>query len=280
MNIIPGGPFLDDQPTSQEVVDALKNKYGLDKPLIVQYKNYLFDVFRLNFGVSYKLQRNRPVILIIKEMMPVSIKLGFVALLWSATVGLILGCIAAYKQNSFLDNLIRVINTFGVALPNFVTATVLLVVFAGGVFHLFPSFGLFGWKSYVLPCFTLGFSPMCHITRYTKSAMLDELNQDYITTAQAKGLSAINILFKHALRNVLIVVVTYIGHIAAFLLTGSLVVETVFNIPGLGRYFMQSIFARDYPLIMGTTISLSVLIVAINFLIDILYKFVDPRISF
>jgi len=279
MNTVPGGPFLNERNPSPQVLAAINAKYGLDKPLIIQFKNYLLNILKLDFGVSFKMQRNRSVLLIILEMLPVSIKLGAIALTWSTLIGIFLGCVAAYKKNSWIDNLIRVTNTFGIALPSFVTATVLLVVFAGGVWHVLPSMGLYNSQSYILPCLTLGLSPMCHVTRYTRAAMLDALSQDYIKTARAKGLSSMRILFKHALRNALVVIITYIGYIAAFLLTGSLVVETVFNIPGLGRYFVQSVSNRDYPLIMGTTILLSSLIVFINLLIDILYRIIDPRIK-
>lgn len=279
MNLVPGGPFLSEKAPSPEVLAALEAKYGLDQPLGVQLKNYLVDLAKGDLGVSFKMQKNRPVATIIGEMFPVSAKLGMISLLWASIVGILLGSISANKRGTWVDSLLRVVNTLGVALPTFVTATVFLLLFAGGLFNWFDAVGLNKWSSYVLPCFTLGLSPMCHIARYTRSSMLDVLGQDYIRTAKSKGLPTRRIVLKHALRNALIPVVTYIGPMVASLLTGSLVVETVFNIPGLGRYFVQSINNRDYPLIMGTTIFLASFVVIMNLVVDLLYKLIDPRIE-
>jgi oligopeptide transport system permease protein len=279
MNTVPGGPFLSEKSPSPQVLAAMEAKYGLDRPLHVQFQTYFTDILKGDFGVSFKMQKNRPVLTIIMEMLPVSIKIGVIALVWASIAGIILGCVAAFNRGTWIDDAIRVINTFGYALPSFVTATCLLVVFAGGVWRILPSMGLSGWKNYLMPCFTLGLSPMCHITRHTRASMLDVLEQDYVRTARAKGLPTGKVIFKHALRNALITAITYIGYIAAFILTGSLVVETVFNIPGLGRYFVQSIGNRDYPLIMGTTIILSIFVCAINFVVDVLYRIIDPRIQ-
>lgn len=279
MNMVPGGPFLSEKSPSPEVLALMEEKYGLDKPISVQLGNYLKDLFRGDLGVSFKMQKNRPVSTIIKEMFPVSAKLGVISLLWATAVGLLVGIVSAYKRGTWVDSLLRVVNTLGVALPTFVTATVLMVLFAGGVFSIFDAVGLQKPSSYILPCFTLGLSPMCHIARYTRSSMLDALGQDYIRTAVSKGLPTRRVLIKHALRNALIPVVTYLGPMVAGMLTGSLVVETVFNIPGLGRYFVQSISNRDYPLIMGTTIFLASFVVIMNLVVDILYKVIDPRIE-
>jgi oligopeptide transport system permease protein len=227
------------------------------------------------------MQKNRPVLTIISEMFPVSAKIGAIALIWAVVAGVGFGCLAAYTRGRREDSVIQVVTTLGIAFPNFVTATALLVLFAGGVFHIFPTTGLSrGPISYVLPCLTLGLTPMCSIARYTRSSMLDVLNKEYIKTARAYGHSVPMIIFKHALRNALIPVITYLGPITAAVLTGGFVVETVFNIPGLGRYFIQSISNRDYPLIMGTTIFFAALVIALSFIVDILYKIVDPRIQF
>jgi oligopeptide transport system permease protein len=175
---------------------------------------------------------------------------------------------------------LQVVTTLGIAFPGFVTATVLLVLFAGGVWHIFPASGLGrGAPAYVLPCFTLGLGPMCSIARYTRSSMLEVLNREYIKTARAYGFPARSLVFRHALRNALIPVVTYLGPVTAGVLTGGFVVETVFNIPGLGRYFIQSISNRDYPLIMGTTIFFAALVILRSFAVDVLYKVIDPRIQ-
>ena len=187
------------------------------------------------------------------------------------------------QLGKYLQNLLRVVCTLGISMPSFVVASILLVVFAGGIegFRPFPT--IFdpsqGVKAYVLPCFALGFYPMCYTARQTRSAMLDSLNQEFIKTARAKGLKNSKIIFKHALRNALIPVITYLGPQVAFTLCGGFVVESVFSIPGLGRYFVQSIQNRDYPVIMGTTVFLASFIILMNMVVDILYKIADPRIS-
>jgi oligopeptide transport system permease protein len=280
MNTVPGGPFLGEKAISAHVLAQLQAKYGLDKPLPVQLKNYIAGLMKGDMGVSLKMQKNRPVATIISEMFPVSARIGVVALLWSTLAGVALGCIAAYTRGKWQDSLLQVITTLGIAFPGFVVATVLLVCFAGGVWRIFPTSGLNrGVISYVLPCFTLGLTPMCSIARYTRSSMLDVLNKEYIKTARAYGSSVTALIFKYALRNALIPVVTYLGPVTAGILTGGFVVETVFNIPGLGRYFIQSISNRDYPLIMGTTIFFAALVIIMSFLVDILYKIIDPRIE-
>lgn len=281
MNMVPGGPFLSEKAPSPQVLAELEAKYGLDKPLIVQFGNWLKDIVRGDLGVSFKMQKNRPVLDIIGEMFPMSAKIGGIALLWSTVVGVALGCIAAYKRGKIADSILRIVTTVGVALPTFVTATTLLVLFAGGVLNIFPSIVATQttFKALFLPCLTLGLSPMCSVARYTRSSMLDALGQDYIRTAKSKGLPTPVIIFKHALRNALIPVITYLGPMVAALLTGSFVVEQVFSIPGLGRYFVQSISNRDYPLIMGTTIFLAAFVILMNLVVDIMYKVVDPRID-
>jgi oligopeptide transport system permease protein len=280
MNTVPGGPFLGEKAISVRVLQELEAKYGLDKPLPVQIKNYLLSLLKGDMGVSLKMQKNRPVATIIGEMFPVSAKIGGIAVIWAVIAGVGLGCIAAYCRGKWQDSLLQVITTLGIAFPSFVTATVLLIAFAGGVFRIFPTSGLSqGPLSFVLPCFTLGLSPMCSIARYTRSSMLEVLNKAYIKTARSYGQSVPQIIFKHALRNALIPVVTYMGPMIAAILTGGFVVESVFNIPGLGRYFIQSISNRDYPLIMGTTIFLAALVIIMSFTVDVIYKIIDPRIQ-
>lgn len=278
MNMVPGSPFLSEKPPSPEVMEQLNKKYGLDKPLSVQLKKYLINTLKLDFGVSLKMQKNRPVIEIIKEMFPTSAKIGLIALSWSILVGLPLGCLAAYHRGDGVDSFLRVLTTIGISVPGFVVATLLLIFF-GVKLKVLPTMGLGKVSAYVLPCFSLGFNPMCYIARLSRSSMLDVINQDYIRTARAKGVPASKILFKHALRNAFIPVLTYLGPLTASILCGSFVVESVFSLPGMGRYFINSILNRDYPIIMATTIFFAALVIFMNLVVDILYKFVDPRID-
>lgn len=278
MNLVPGGPFLSEKAPSEEVLAALNEKYGLDQPVLVQMKNYVVNLVQGDLGVSYKMQKNREVIEIIKEMFPVSAKIGIIALLLSVAVGVPMGCVAAYNRGTRIDSSLRILTTLGISIPGFVVATVLLILF-GSIWQLLPTVGLSSWKSYILPCFTEAFYPMCYIGRLSRSSMLDVISQDYIRTARAKGVAPIAIVFKHSLRNAFIPVLTYLGPLTASVLTGGFVVESVFNIPGLGRYFVQSISNRDYPIIMGTTIFLAALIVFMTLIVDISYRYVDPRID-
>ena len=283
MNSIPGGPWSSEKALSAQTIQALNEKYGLDKPLVAQLGIYLKNVCQGDMGVSFKMQKNRPVVDIIKEKFPVSAKVGFFALLWAIIVGVPLGCIAAYKRGTWVDSLLRVICTIGVSIPSFVIASLLIERFAGAnaSTRIFPTIfdASLGAKSYVMPAFALGLYPMCYTARQARSSMLDALGQDYIKTARAKGLTTNRIIFKHALRNALIPVITYLGPEIAFVFCGGFVIEKVFSIPGLGRYFVQSILARDYPVIMGTTIFLAAFIILMNFVVDILYHVVDPRIE-
>ena len=283
MNAVPGSPWLSEKTPSAATLAALNAKYGLDKPVHIQLMMYLKNLLRGDFGVSLKMQKNRAVLSIIMEMFPVSAKVGALALTWAVLVGVPLGCLAAFKRGKLTDSILRVVCTLGISMPSFVVASVLLVTLAGGMaaLKIFPTIfdPALGWKTYVLPCFSLGFYPMCYTARQTRSAMLDSLNQEYIKTAKAKGLKNVKIIFKHALRNALIPVITYLGPQVAFTLCGGFVVESVYSIPGLGRYFVQSIQNRDYPVIMGTTIFLATFIILMNVVVDFLYKVADPRIS-
>ena len=281
MNAIPGNPWLSEKTPPQATIDALNEKYGLDQPVIVQLGKYLANIVQGDFGDSIKMQKDRPVLDIITTMFPVSAAIGIIAILWAILVGVPLGCLAAYKRGTWVDSLLRVICTIGISMPGFVVATILLYLLAGGIdgLKIFPTIFDGSLKSYVLPCLALGFYPMCYLSRQTRTAMLDSINQEYIKTARAKGLKNKKIIFKHALRNALIPVITYLGPQVAFTLCGGFVVETVFSIPGLGRYFVQSIQNRDYPIIMGTTIFLAAFIIIMNLVVDLLYKLVDPRIN-
>lgn len=277
MKLVPGSPFASEK-TNEIAQQALNEKYGLDKPVLVQYKIYLQQLLEGDLGVSYKLQKNVPVTKIIKESFPISAKIGVMSIIFALLIGIPLGCVSALKRGKWEDSVIRVVSTLGIAVPSFVIATASMLIFAIEL-KLLPTYGLSKPSSYILPVFTLGFYPMCYITRLMRSSMLDSLGQDYIRTARAKGMSEFVVTFKHALKNSLIPIITYLGPLVAFTLTGGFVVEKVFNIPGLGRYFIKAIDARDYNLIMGMTVFLAAFIIIMNLVCDILYKLVDPRIK-
>ena len=277
MNMVPGGPFLSEKAISPQATAALEAKYGLDKPLGEQYVTYISGVAHGDFGDSLK-QRGRTVAGIIQAKFPVSAKIGGISVLVSLILGVLLGSIAALKRGKFLDSLISVISTMGIAVPSFVICTVLMYFF-GVKFKILPTMGLSAWQNYIMPVAALAFYPTAYIMRLMRSSMLDVLGQDYMRTAKAKGLSGKVQLFKHALRNAILPVVTYVGPMLAYTVTGSFVVEKIFTIPGLGGEFIGAIQGRDYTLIMGTTIFLATLIIVMNVVVDIVYKLIDPRIT-
>ncbi len=277
MNLVPGGPFLSEKAVSPKAMAALEAKYGLDKPLFEQYITYLTDALHGDFGDSLK-QRGRTVTSIIVTKFPVSARVGGVAVLVALLLGIPLGCIAAMHRGKFLDNLISVISTCGIAVPSFVICTVLMYLL-GVHLKILPTYGLTSWKHYVMPVMALSFYPMAYIMRLMRSSMLDVLGQDYMRTCKAKGVSQAVSIFKHALRNAILPVITYVGPMLAYTLTGSFVVEKIFTIPGLGGEFIGSISSRDYTVIMGTTIFLATLLIVMNVIVDIIYKIVDPRIK-
>lgn len=278
MHAVPGGPFVGEKATTPAVQAAMEAKYGLDKPIIEQYGTYLKDIVtKFDFGPSLK-QRGRTVVAIIFDGMKTSAKLGVIAAALSTVLGIILGSVAALRRNKLIDRIIMVLTTAFVSMPSFIMGSILLVILAVK-FPIFPANGSTA-KGLILPIITLALYPAAYITRLTRSSMLDVLGQDYIRTAKAKGVSGAKIIFGHALKNSLIPVLTYVGPMLAYIVTGSLVVEQIFAVPGIGKAFVNSITGRDYPMIMGTTIILATLIVIMNLLTDILYKVVDPRISF
>ena len=277
MHAVPGGPFVGEKATTPAVQAAMEAKYGLDKPVLEQYFTYLGDiVLRFDFGPSLK-QRGRQVIDIIADGMKVSAKLGLIAAFGALVVGIVLGAVAALRRNKVIDKVIMVITTAFVSMPSFIAGALLLTIFAVSL-HLLPANGA-QKNGLILPVVTLALYPMAYITRLTRSSMLDVLGQDYIRTARAKGVKDSLVIFKHALRNALIPVITYFGPMLAYIVTGSIVVEQIFAVPGIGRAFVNSITGRDYPLIMGTTIILACLIIIMNLVSDLLYKIVDPRIE-
>ena len=277
MYLVPGGPFLSEKAPSAATLAALEAKYGLDQPVTVQYKNYMLRLLQGDMGPSLK-QRGKEVSDIIFTRLPVSVKIGSLAVVVALACGVVLGSIAALNRGKALDNIIVFFSTCGIAIPSFVVCTVLMFIL-GEKLRLLPTFGLNTPSSYIMPVIAVALYPMSYIARLMRSCMLDVLGQDYMRTARAKGLSQTKALFKHALRNAILPVVTYLGPMIAYTLTGSFVVETILTIPGLGASFVTSITARDYPLIMGTTIFLAFLLVTMNVVVDIVYKLVDPRIN-
>ena len=277
MHAVPGGPFVGEKATTPAVQAAMEAKYGLDKPVMEQYATYLKDIVtKFDFGPSLK-QRGRTVIDIVGDGLKVSAKLGLIAAFAALIVGVVLGAAAALRRNKIIDKVIMVITTAFVSMPSFIAGSLLLIVFSVKLGWL-PANGT-TTQGLVLPVITLALYPMSYITRLTRSSMLDVLGQDYIRTARAKGVPGFRVIFGHALKNSLIPVITYFGPMLAYIVTGSLVVEQVFAVPGIGRAFVNSITGRDYPLVMGTTIVLAVLIIVMNLVSDIMYKVVDPRIE-
>ncbi len=275
---IPGDPFArEGKALPPKALAAMQAKFGLDKPVGEQYWNYLKDIVtKFDFGPSLK-QNGRMVTDIIFDGLKTSVKLGVLAAVVATVFGVILGSSAALQRNKLLDKTIMVITTAFVSMPSFIVGTILLLVFSE-LLRWVPAYGA-TWKGLILPVITLALYPMAYITRLTRSSMLDVLGQDYIRTARAKGVSGVKVIFGHALKNSLIPVITYLGPMLAYIVTGSLVVEQIFAVPGIGRAFVNSIQNRDYSLIMGTTVVLATLIVVMNLISDIMYKVVDPRIT-
>ena len=277
MNLVPGGPFVAEKSISAAAQQALNEKYGLDKPLGVQYVNYMNSLLHGDMGLSLK-QRGRTVNQIIAEKLPVSCRTAGLAVAVALCLGIPMGCISAYNRGKWADNLIIVLATCGIAIPSFISSVLLLYTF-GMNLQILPTIGLNEPAAYIMPVTALAIYPTAYITRLMRSSLLDVMGQDYMRTARAKGVSSAKILFKHALRNAILPVITYVGPMLAALMTGSFVVEKIFTIPGLGRDFVTAITSRDYTLIMGTTILLATMVIVANVIVDILYKVIDPRIK-
>ncbi len=276
MHAIPASPFSSEKAKSDATIAAREAKYGVDKPVPVQFLNYLWNILHFDFGLSTGWVGNT-VADLIQGGFSYSARIGFTAALVAIIFGVVLGAIAALKRGKWQDKAIQVITTALVSMPSFVIATILLLVFSLQL-KWFPTLsnqpgGL------VLPIVSLSLYPMAYITRLERSSMLDVLGQDYIRTARAKGVRSWKVIFKHALKNALSPVITYAGPMMAYILTGSMVVENIFSVPGLGRLFVNSMLRTDYMMIMGVTIFLAAMIILMNFLSDILYKVMDPRIE-
>ena len=276
MHAVHGGPFNREKAMSEATVAALNARYGMDKPVGEQFILYMKGILHGDFGVSLK--NGREISSIIGESFPISARLGISAMIVALILGTIFGSIAALMRNKLPDRIIVFFTTLLTAVPSFVLATLLLLVFCIKL----------GWvpvwspksNNYLLPVIALSAYPMAYITRLSKTSMLDALSQDYIRTARAKGVSRTKMIFKHALRNSLIPVITYAGPQVAYIITGSMVIETIFTVGGLGSKFVSAINNRDYTLIMATTIFLAILMVVANVICDLLYKLVDPRIKY
>lgn len=277
MHSVPGNPFAKEGTMPQGVYDNLQRYYNLDKPLYVQYFLYLKQLAKLDFGPSLK----SSVITVndyIKNGFPVSLHLGAQALVVAITFGLILGVVASLNHNKWPDYFSMVLAIIGISVPSFILATV-LIHYIAVEWGILPVATWKSWSHTILPTLSLAMMPMAYIARLMRSSMLEVLGQDYIKTAKAKGMSRSVIIIKHAIRNAILPVVTVLGIIAANLVTGSFIIEYIFGIPGMGEMFVKSISNRDYPVILGSTIFYSAILIFMIFIVDIAYTWVDPRIK-
>lgn len=278
MQLIPGDPFASDSKVlPEEVLENVRAKYNLDEPLPVQYALYIKSLIQLDLGVSLD-SGTRTVNDIIKQGAPISAVLGLQAMAVAVVLGLFLGILASLNRNGFLDYVSMLIAIIGISVPNFILAPLLIKYFSVE-WGLLPVASWGTWQHTILPSIALAATPLAVIARFMRSSMLDVLNQDYLLTANAKGLSQTRMVVHHGIRNAILPVVSFIGPLFAALITGTFVIEKIFAIPGIGKYFVDSVFNRDYPVIMGTTIFFSVVLVGILFLIDISYRLIDPRIQ-
>lgn len=289
INMIPGGPFsMGERGYTPEAMANLERKYGLDKPITERYFNYISGALQLDFSYSTAVMGNPTVISIIARTWPVTLHVGIYTIIVSFSLGLLMGIVAAYNRNGWIDNLVTLTATLGITLPNFIIATLLLLIFGyqngwgdpkkwiiGPAWPGGPA--LLSWD-YFLPVITYALAPMAVVARYTRSSVADALNADYVRTARAKGLSDRAIMLRHVLRNAMIPMVTVLLPQIPNLLTGSLFIEVVFGIPGLGKFFVTSIFSRDYPMIMGLVLLVAFLWGFTYLITDILYTMIDPRV--
>jgi len=278
IRFVPGGPFTAEKAVTPEILRNLEAHYGLDKPLYRQYLDYLGSLLRGDLGPSFKYP-NRTVNEIIGDKLPTSLELGFISLAVALLVGITLGTLAAVKRNSWLDYLCSSVAMVGICVPTFVLGPLLVLTFAIR-FQWLNASGWYGPSDRILPCLTLGLVYAAYIARLTRGGMLEVLNQDYIRTARAKGAGELRVVFKHALRGGLLPVVSFLGPGIAGILTGSFVIETIFQIPGLGREFVNSAFNRDYTLVLGTVILYATLIVVLNLVVDVVQIWLNPKLKF
>lgn len=278
LRLAPGGPFDGEKKVSPEIERNLKAHYGLDQPLLVQYGNYLKSLLQGDLGPSFKYP-NRTVNELIGEALPVSLELGFYSLLIALVLGIAIGVVASLKPNSWSDYLPSGLAMLGICLPTFVLGPIMILVLA---LH-FELFSATGWeypRDRVLPALTLGGYYAAYVSRLTRGGMLEVLTQDFIRTARAKGASGPRVLFKHAMRGGLLPVISFLGPAAAGLISGSFVIETIFNIPGLGKFFVTSAFNRDYTMVLGTVLFYATLIILLNTLVDIIQVWLNPKLKY
>lgn len=278
MKVAKGSPFSQERDVPVEVLQALQAKYGLDKPLKNQYFDYLGNLLRGDLGLSIKYP-SRTVNEIIAISLPKTMMIGGLALAWALLIGLTAGLIAAAKQNTWWDYTLMSISMLGISIPPLVSGPLLILIFALGLYW-FPTGGWGTLSHMVLPAITLGSVYGAYIARLTRGGMLEVIHSNYIRTARAKGLSEKTVMIKHALKGGILPVVTFLGPAVAHIMVGSVVVEKIFNTPGMGPYFVDAAYNRDYFLLMGVVIVYSVFLLLLNFLVDILYGFMDPRIRY
>lgn len=279
MRMIPGGPFSPSEQRNvpEKILEQIQDKYGLNDPLPTQYARYLNSLLHGDMGISFKKQ-DTTVNELIANGFPVSARVGAIAIVAALAVGIPLGIIAAVKRGKAADMASMVFATIGVSVPSFVICVLMMYLFCEK-WKIFPSYGLTSWKHYVLPVFCMAFSQIAYITRLMRSSMLETMRQDYIRTERAKGIPEIRVIGRYALKNSILPVVTYVGPLIATLLTGTFIIEKLFSIPGLGRYFVSAISDRDYSVTLGLTVFLGAMIILCNLAVDIVYALIDPRVK-
>jgi oligopeptide transport system permease protein len=278
MHVTPGGPWDREKPLSPQAIANLNAKYHLDLSPPQQFLLYVWNALHGDFGPSYT-HPDQTVSDIIKSGLGITVQLGAFAFVFALLLGLPLGVLAALKHNTWGDYASMFVAVFGYSVPNFVLATFAIVLFAA-VWHLLPTGGWEGWRAWILPPVALGLGPAAAIARYTRSSMLDVVRQDYVRTARAKGVRELLLVRRHEVKNAMLPVVTIMGPTVAYLITGSFVVEDIFHIPGVGRNFVDSILARDYPMIMASVLLYATAVAVANLLVDLSYAFFDPRIRY
>jgi ABC-type dipeptide/oligopeptide/nickel transport system permease component len=277
MHSVPGGPFDEEKsPLPPPAKANILRKYGLDRPLYEQYARYMWSAFHGDFGIPFQ-SPTETVLGLIGRTWPVSIKLGGLVVVLALPLGILLGTIAAVKQNTWVDYIVTFLSTLGLTVPNFVVATWLLLLFSVRL-HWLPTGGWNGWRTWIMPVTAFGLAPMALAARYTRSSLIEVVRSDYIRTARAKGLNERTVILRHALKNALIPLITILGPQIPNLITGTIFIEVIFRIPGLGKFFVSSVYLRDYPMIMACMLLIAAVWGLTYLLSDILYMIVDPRI--
>jgi len=277
IRVAPGGPFDTEKTIPPEIQERLNQTYHLDEPLYQQFGRYLGNLLQGDFGPSFQ-YKDYTVTELIAAGFPVSLKLGGLAMLLALLVGISIGTLAALKQNSRTDHVVMGAAMTGISIPNFVLAPLLVLLFAVNLRWL-PAGGLGDWRNLVLPVISLALPQIAYIARLTRGSMIEVLRSDFIRTARAQGLPTLEIILGHALKPALVPIVSYLGPATAGIITGSVVIEQIFGVPGLGRYFVQGALNRDYTLVMGIVVFYGVLIIGFNFLVDLAYRWLDPRVK-